>query len=90
MFDVTEPRTSEPLLTVDQGYLAAYYFIRQFYERDARKPESMFFLLSWMELDAPRSSRDPAQWSDWQLSVGKALQRRNEDFSFEPLPSPLP
>jgi hypothetical protein len=32
----------EQLLTVDQACGAAYQFIRQFYERDSRKPESMF------------------------------------------------
>ena len=78
----------EPLLTLDQGYLAAYYFIRQFYERDGRKPESMFFLLSWMELEGPRMSSDPAQWHDWVRSVSEAAERGTEGFT-DPLPAPL-
>jgi hypothetical protein len=66
--------SDDPQLTLDQGYLAAYHFIRQFYERDSRKPEPMFHLLTWMELEGPRQSRDPAQWNDWLLSVEKAMQ----------------
>jgi len=85
---VTEPADDEPMLTVDQGYLAAYYFIRQFYERDGRKPESMFSLLSWMELDGPRLSSDPAQWFDWMNSVSHALERGEAGFA-DPLPQPL-
>jgi hypothetical protein len=86
---VTEPETNEPLLTLDQGYLAAYHFIRQFYERDARKPESMFFLLSWMTLEGPRMSTDPAQWHDWLASVRKAIERGADEAFAEPLPAPL-
>lgn len=76
--------TDEPSLTIDQGFQAAYHFIRQFYERDARKPESMFLLLTWMEMEGPRQTRDPAQWEDWLVSVGKA-----RDSSAD-LPGPLP
>jgi hypothetical protein len=88
MAAVTDPRDGEPRLTADQGYVAAYYFIRQFYERDGRKPESMFLLLSWMELEGPRMSSDPAQWEDWMRSVDESLDRGAERFS-DPLPAPL-
>lgn len=80
---------SEPLLTLDQGYLAAYHFIRQFYERDARKSESMFFLLTWMRLEAPRMSADPAQWDDWLGAVTKALAEGTDRPFADPLPDPL-
>jgi len=86
---VPEATETEPTLTLDQGYAAAYYFIRQFYERDSRKPESMFFLLSWMELEGPRMSGDPAQWHDWLRSVEKALEHESGEFSVEGLPQPL-
>jgi hypothetical protein len=85
---VTETDAAEPTLTLDQGYLAAYYFIRQFYERDGRKPESMFFLLAWMQLAGPRMSSDPAQWFDWTASVAEAMERGTAGFA-EPLSPPL-
>jgi hypothetical protein len=76
------------VLTVDQAYLAAYEFIRQFYERDSRKPVSMFHLLSWMQMEQPRESSDPAQWYDWLTSVGTAIsQGSDEQFSI-PLSQP--
>ena len=77
------------LLTVDQAYLAAYQFIRQFYERDGRKPDSMFLLLLWMQLDAPRMSMDPAQWHDWIASIEKALELGDSSAFSEPLSAPL-
>jgi hypothetical protein len=86
---MTEVTKAEPSLTLDQGYAAAYYFIRQFYERDGRKPESMFFLLCWMELEGPRQTSDPAFWNDWLSSVAKAIEHKSGDFSSEPLPEPL-
>jgi hypothetical protein len=88
MSAVNAPATDDTVLTLDEGYLAAYYFIRQFYERDGRKPESMFFLLSWMELDGPRMSSDPAQWHDWVASAAKAIGR-GVDGAFADLPEPL-
>lgn len=88
MSDVTDSQHEEVRLTADQGYLATYYFLRQFYERDGRKPESMFLLLHWMELAAPRSSSDPAQWDDWMKSIDTALERGSDGFS-EPLSPPL-
>jgi hypothetical protein len=85
---VSDSSASEPSLSLDDGYLAAYSFIRQFYERDGRKPESMFFLLLWMQLEAPRMSQDPAQWSDWVRSVSEARERGTEVFS-DPISDPL-
>jgi hypothetical protein len=85
---MSDANTDEPRLTLDQGYLAAYEFIRQFYERDDRKPESLFNLLVWMRLDGPRLSADPAQWHDWTLSVGKALDVGHEAIQSEPLSPP--
>jgi hypothetical protein len=39
-------------------------------------------LLSWTELEHPRMSSDPAQWSDRLKSVEEALSRRpDEQFS---------
>jgi hypothetical protein len=82
---MSDASTDEPRLTLDQGYLAAYEFIRQFYERDARKPESMFNLLSWMRLEGPRLSADPAQWHDWTTSVSQALDMGQEKNLSQPL-----
>jgi hypothetical protein len=79
----------DQVLTVDQAYLAAYEFIRQFYERDSRKPESMFHLLSWMRLEQPRMSSDPAQWDDWLASVGSAISGGSEERFSAPLSAPL-
>ena len=86
---MAETTSAEPLLTLDQGYLAAYQFIRQFYERDGRKPESMFLLLTWMQLEAPRMSSDPAQWHDWVGSVSKAIELGEQAAFSEPLSQPL-
>jgi len=79
----------EQLLTVDQAYLAAYEFIRQFYERDSRKPESMFFLLTWMKLEGTRMSHDPAQWNDWVASVGLAVSTSPDEQFSDVLSTPL-
>jgi hypothetical protein len=79
---VSDSLSDEPLLTLDQAYLAAYYFILQYYERDGRKPISMFLLLDSMEMDAPRETSDPASWHDWTLSVARAIELEGfEDFS---------
>ena len=86
---VPDADPNEPLLTVDQAYLAAYQFIRQFYERDGGKPESMFLPMSWMELERPRQSYDPAQWSDWMKSVDRALKLNPEEQFAEPVSPPL-
>ena len=86
---MAETNSAEPLLTLDEGYLAAYQFIRQAYERDGRKPESMFHLLSWMQLEAPRISNDPAQWYDWVGSVTKAIELGARAAFSEPLSQPL-
>jgi hypothetical protein len=89
MEDVPDIDPDEHLLTVDQAYLAAYEFIRQFYERDSRKPESMFHLLSWMQLEQPRMSSDPAQWNDWLASVGAAISLSPDEQFSEQLSAPL-
>jgi hypothetical protein len=86
---VPDPEPNEQLLTVDQAYLAAYQFIRQFYERDGRKPKTMFLLMSWMEMEHPRQSDDPAQWSDWMKSVDRALKLTPEEQFAEPISPPL-
>jgi hypothetical protein len=76
-------------LTVDQAYLAACEFVRQFYERDSRKPASMFHLLSWIQLEQPRTSSDPAQGHDWLRSVGVAVSMDRTDQFSAPLTAPL-
>ena len=85
---VLDPDSEEPLLTLDEAYVAAWYFVLQFYERDGVKPESMFFLLDWMQLVGKRESSDPALWHDWLASVQKALDRESGDFHFPPIPAP--
>jgi hypothetical protein len=89
MEDVPDIDPDKQLLTVDQAYLAAYEFIRQFYERDGRKPESMFLLLSDMELEAPRMTSGPAQWHDWVSSVAKAVEPGEHSPFSEPVSQPL-
>jgi hypothetical protein len=79
----------DQVLTVDQAYLAACEFIRQFYERDSRKPQSMFHLLSWMQLEQPRESSDPAQWQDWLACVGAAISMGSDEQFSIPLSQPL-
>jgi len=85
---MTSPRDAEPLLTLDQAYLAAYCFIRQFYERDATTPASMFHLLAWMDLEGDRQTHDPAQWHDWLQSVDRVLTDGSTVMSTDPLPQP--
>jgi hypothetical protein len=85
---VNESTGNGPLIDLDEGYRAAYCFIRQFYERDGLKPESMFHLLSWIRLDGPRKSSDPAQWNDWVHSVSIAMERGTEVFA-DPVSPPL-
>lgn len=89
MNDVPQINPDDQLLTVDQAYVAAYGFVRQFYERDGRKPESMFHLLRWMKLERPRQSDDPAQWFDWVASVERALAPSAEERCSEPISPPL-
>jgi hypothetical protein len=86
---VIDKQTSEPLLTLDQAYVAAWFFIRQFYERDGMKPRSLFFLLEWMQLVGKRDSSDPAHWHDWLIAVETAVQRDGDDFRFPPVSPPL-
>ena len=86
---MTEPIEIEPLLTYEQAYIATYHFIHQFYERDTAKPTSMFFLLSWMALDGPEQSSDPAQWFDWLKSARKAIDMDRSDAFEEHLSQPL-
>ena len=80
--------TNEPQLTLDQAYLAAYDFIHQFYERDGLKPESMFHLITWMELERPRESSDPAMWPDWINSVAKITGTGTEELFAESVSQP--
>jgi hypothetical protein len=88
MASMSDASVDEPRLTLDQGYLAAYEFIRQFYERDSLKPESMWNLLQWMQLEGTRLSVDPAQWDDWTTSVSKALGSGQETLLSQPLSPP--
>ncbi len=85
MTSESDAGTDEPRLTLDQGSLAAYVFIRLFSERDCRKPESTFNLLRWMQLEGPRLSVDPALWHDWTLCVRKALEVDQESLLSRPL-----
>jgi hypothetical protein len=89
MADMSDLSNDEPLLNLDQGYRAAYDFIRQFYERDSRKPESMFNLLSWMQLQGSRVSADPAQWHDLVTSVSRSVELGEEELLSEPLSQPV-
>ena len=89
MADMSDLSNDEPLLNLDQGYRAAYDFIRQFYERDSRKPESMFNLLSWMQLQGSRVSADPAQWHDLVTSVSRSVELGEEELLSEPLSRPV-
>jgi hypothetical protein len=88
MAAMSDARADEPRLTLDQGYVAAYEFIRQFYERDSHKPESMWNLLQWMQLEGTRLSADPDQWHDWATSVSKALDSGQEAVMSQPLSPP--
>jgi hypothetical protein len=78
---MTSPQDAKQFLTLDQAYIATWSFIHQFYERDEQKSESLFSLLTWMELDDARESSDPMQWHDWVRAVDQALARGNDVFS---------
>lgn len=68
---------TEPTLTVDEAYRAAFHFINQYYERERITP---FFLMlhsmtEWTPgAGKPRETADPATWSDWMESVERARQ----------------
>jgi hypothetical protein len=73
----TPPVDSEtqPLLTIDEAYRAAYHFILQYYRREPIEP-LVLLLASMREWGGagsdPRSTADPATWSDWVQSVERA------------------
>lgn len=72
---------SEPLLTLDEAYRAAYHFVLQYYEREPIVP--FMLMLADMRLEGERQTSDPAHWYDWLASVEKAR-------AGEALPDPPP
>ncbi len=52
----------DELLTIDEAYLAAYFFVRQYYVRG--RSTAVMLMLSGMTLWGPRDTADPAHWSD--------------------------
>jgi hypothetical protein len=68
------PSASEPLLTIDEAYRAAWRFIAQYATREPVESARRFrLLLGNMELDGPRQTCEPAAWHDWVASVDGAL-----------------
>jgi len=68
---------SEPTLTVEQAYEAAYRFVWQYREREGTPgPESLDLMLVHMEPEAGATSRtnDPAAWEDWRGCVEATLE----------------
>lgn len=61
----------EPVLTLEEAYRAAYYFVLQYYGRERITP--FMLMLSSMKLEGKQQTSDPAHWNDWLASVQKAL-----------------
>lgn len=65
-------------LTEREALRAARYFLEQFSEREGS--DVILLLIHWMDEVGPRSeppqTADPAQWSDWTVSVDRALAER--------------
>jgi hypothetical protein len=67
---------SEPSMTVEQAYEAAYHFVWQYRERERTPgPESLDLMLVHTEPqpNAPRKTNDAAAWEDWELCVTATL-----------------
>ena len=67
---------TEPALTIEQAYEAAYRFVWQYREREREPgPESLDLMLVHMEpVDDYARTDDPAAWEDWQRGVGDPLR----------------
>jgi hypothetical protein len=65
-------------MSVREAYLAAYYFVRAYYERGGRRDGSVTLLLTALgpspDPNDPDGFRtdDPASWDDWLAAVEKA------------------
>lgn len=53
-------------LTLDEAFRAAYFMVDQYLERERNPDEGLVLLWAYMKTD-------PARWSDWIGSVGRAL-----------------
>jgi hypothetical protein len=76
----------EPLLTLEEAYRAAYYFVMQYYGRERITP--FMLMLSSMKLEGKQQTSDPAHWNDWLASVEKALTSPDLPDPDAPLDNP--
>lgn len=65
------------MLTIEQAFEAMRNFLAQFNEREPpQRRETIMFLLEWTGRDrwVDGGTNDPAQWSEWEEAVAKALR----------------
>lgn len=60
------------MLTTEQAYRAAYYFIEQYHQRSG-DPETAQ-MLRWMSITSDGVTFDPAYWPDWLDAVDRAAE----------------
>ncbi len=60
-------------LTSREAFEAMRLFLAQFNEREPEaRRETIFFLLSWTQIQEDGMTSDPAQWPDWERAVEDA------------------
>jgi hypothetical protein len=66
------------ILTEQEAFTAARYFLEQFNERE--KSEALELLTGWMTQGGwpqdPAMTADPAQWHDWVAAVDRVVAER--------------
>jgi hypothetical protein len=80
MVPATDPASSSSSapLTVEDGYLAMYYLVRDYWERGGKREASVTLLLNAIgPFKDPTTSpqlltTDPALWDDWLAAIEHA------------------
>ena len=73
--------SSLPPVTVEDAYLAMYYFVRSYWERGGKRDGSVTLLLSdigpFKDLRNPGllMTTDPAFWDDWLAAIERARKQ---------------
>ncbi len=71
---------SPPLREACEAFESMRCFIEQYNEREpAERKESIAMLHAWTQIEADGITSDPAQWSDWEASVARALADGQSD-----------
>jgi hypothetical protein len=68
---------TERTLTEREAFVATWYFIEQFNERE--KSDALAMWIDWVRVgdwDDPLMTNDPAQWHDWVKCVERVVAER--------------